>query len=168
MTTPRLGVDIGNVIMAGDNDALFGPVGSYSEERMLAIPEVDDAASTINRLVRLFGSENVWLVSKAHKNTEAKTLRWLEHRAFCGRTAILPRHIWFCRERPEKAIICQILGIAHFVDDRADVLAPMTGIVPHRYLFGHQIGALGITPVPDWTATEQAIRANFPVPGVSQ
>lgn len=44
----------------------------------------------------------------------------------------------FCRERPQKAPICAELGITHFIDDRADVLEPMCGIVANRFLFGPQ------------------------------
>jgi hypothetical protein len=164
---PLLGIDIGNVIMAGDNDALFGPsgFGSYSEEKMLAIPEVSGAVDTIAHLTELFGAEQVYLISKAHKNTEAKTLRWLAHRDFCTRTEVLQQHVWFCRERPEKAVICHWLDIAYFVDDRPDVLFAMKGIVPYRYLFGPQWKAApaGIIATCNWTEAEYAIRQNYPI-----
>jgi hypothetical protein len=156
---PRLGIDIGNVIMAGDNDALFGRSGGYSEQRMLGIPEMPGAVDAIGRLIRLFGPEQVYLISKAHKNTEAKTLRWLAHHDFCARTGLDERHIWFCREWPEKAVICGWLGIAFFVDDRADVLSAMIS-APHRYLFGPQsrVAPDGLVAVPDWATAEAAIR----------
>jgi hypothetical protein len=166
---PRLGIDIGNVLMAGDNDALFGtgPLGrGYVEADMLAMPEMDGAVEAIGRLVlSIFDSENVWLVSKAHRNTEAKTLRWLAYHDILARTALLPEHVWFCRARPDKAAICQSLGITYFVDDRPDVLFPMEGIVPHRYLFGGQPTATGagLTPVADWKEAENAIRGDIPV-----
>lgn len=157
---PRLGIDIGNVIMAGDNDALFGRSGGYSEQRMLGIPEMPGAVDAIAQLIALFGPEQVYLVSKAHKNTEAKTLRWLARHDFCARTGLDERHIWFCRERPEKAVICGWLGITHYVDDREDVLEPMCGVVPHRYLFGSQsyVAPDGLVAVPDWATAEVAIR----------
>jgi hypothetical protein len=168
--TPRLGIDIGNVIMAGDNDALFGsgPMGAgYSEEAMLAMPEVDGAIEAVGRLVQLFGEQNVWLISKASRNTEAKTHRWLLYNSIYSRTGLLETHAWFCRARPDKAVICEFLGIGWFVDDRPDVLYPMDGLVPHRYLLGNQwlVSPRGITAVADWPAAEKAIREDFPVAG---
>jgi hypothetical protein len=162
---PRLGIDIGNVLMAGDNDALFGGPGGYREEWMLRIPEVDSATVMIKRLIQLFGTENVWLVSKAHRNTEAKTHRWLLYNDIYSRTGLLESHAWFCRARPDKTTICQSLGITYFVDDRPDVLFPMEGTVPHRYLFGGQPTATGagLTPVANWKEAEAAIRKDFPV-----
>lgn len=164
MTEPRLGIDIGNVLMSGDNDALFGPgSGSYSEQAMLDIPEVSGATETIGRLVQLFGPDNVWLVSKAHKNTEAKTQRWLLYNSVYHRTGLDELHAWFCRARPDKATICKYLGISYFVDDLPDVLFPMKGIVANRYLFGPQQKAApdGVTSVPDWAAAEKSIREDF-------
>jgi hypothetical protein len=166
----RLGVDIGNVIMGGDNDALFGRQRGLwtddDEKRMLAIPELPGATEAVRQLIlSVFGIENVWLVSKARKNTEAKTWRWLEHHDFCARTSILPSHIWFCRDRGDKALICDSLNIGYFVDNRPDVLDPMLGIVPHRYLFGRRAAEPGssFVAVPDWAAAVAAIRKDIPL-----
>lgn len=163
VTPPRLGIDIGNVLMAGDNDALFGGIKGYDETAMLTIPAVQGAVVAIKRLTQLFGTENVWLISKAHKNTEAKTNRWLAHNDILARTGLLPEHVLFCQARPDKATVCQRLAITYFVDDRPDVLVPMDLAVPHRYLFGPQprAGLKNLTPVEDWPEAEAAIREDF-------
>jgi hypothetical protein len=164
---PRLGIDIGGVIMEADNDAFFGPFGTYREQAMLKIPELPGSVEAIGRLIQLFGTENVWLVSKANKNSEAKSLRWLAHHNFYARTGLLKTHVYCCRVRPDKAAICDWLDIGYFVDDRPDVLTPMDGIVPHRYLFGPQlrwpVSLMGITMADNWRVAEKAIRSDLPV-----
>ncbi|MDP3770860.1 MAG: hypothetical protein Q8R16_01000, partial [bacterium] len=50
------------------------------------------------------------------------------------RTGIGRDHVRFCRERHEKAGICEELGITHFVDDRLEVLGNLT-TVGTLYLF---------------------------------
>jgi len=49
------------------------------------------------------------------------------------------------------AIHCADLAITHFVDDKPDVIAAITPVVPHRYLFK------------SWTATETAILRDLDV-----
>jgi hypothetical protein len=88
-------------------------------------------------LVRRFEGR-VWIVSKCGQRVRERTLEWFEHHRFFERTGIDPRNVRFCFKRPEKAVHCRQLGITHFIDDRADVLEAMTGIVPNRYLFGPQ------------------------------
>ena len=63
-------------------------------------------------------------------------------------------------ERPEKAVICRKLGINGFVDDRADVLQAMRGIVSHLFLFGaHSAPDSAFTAVATWAEAERAIVA---------
>lgn len=61
--------------------------------------------------------------------------------------------------RSGKALHCRELGITHFIDDRADVLEPMAGIVPNRYLFGPQRGRIpaGMCHVMTWREVERAM-----------
>lgn len=49
------------------------------------------------------------------------------------------------------AIHCVDLAITHFVDDKPDVIAAITPVVPHRYLFKN------------WTATETAFLRDLDV-----
>jgi hypothetical protein len=143
----------------------------YREDEMLATPEIPGAFEAVARLAGLFGPENVWLVSKAGPRTEERTLRWLTHHEFCGRTGIDVRHICFCRDWAGKQDICSFLGISYFVDDHPEVATALDGTVAYRYLFGPQtrniptldswIETIGAIPVADWPAAERAIRANF-------
>lgn len=62
------------------------------------------------------------------------------------RTPAVPEgNVRFCLRRPEKAIHCAELGITHFVDDKPDVIAAITPVVPHRYFFK------------DWKTAEAAV-----------
>ena len=94
---PRLGIDIGRVIIAGDGipDAtgtfeVSKPGGDHDtaffegdEAAMLATPEVSGAFDSIAALVPLFGGR-VWLVSKCGPRVQARTLRWLAGHDFYG------------------------------------------------------------------------------------
>jgi hypothetical protein len=157
LTEPRLGVDIGRVIIHGD-----GPDTSFvggSDVDALRAPAVDGALEALARLrVRFAGL--VWLVSKCGPRVEARTRVWLDHHRFFESTGIERDHVRFCRARADKAPICQKLGIGYFVDDRSDVLFAMNGIVPHRFLFAAASAPWpDVVAVPGWSEAERAIAA---------
>jgi hypothetical protein len=133
-TEPRVGVDIGRVIIAGD-----GPDTSFfgSDEEALQVPAMEGAFEGVARLVRAF-SGRVWLVSKCGSNVQRKTLKWLLARDFYAHTGLAEDHVRFCKERPQKAEHARKLGLTHFIDDRVDVLEALDGVVGNRYLFGPQ------------------------------
>jgi hypothetical protein len=151
---PRLGVDIGRVIIAGD-----GPDTSFvggSEEDALRAPAIAGAFEALARLrVRFDG--RVWLVSKCGARVQARTHAWLDHHRFFEETGIERAHLRFCRARHEKAPICGELRITCFIDDRLDVLDALEGIVTTRLLFGSNVSSTpGVTAVPDWIEAERA------------
>jgi hypothetical protein len=154
---PRLGVDIGRVIIEGD-----GPDTSFvggSEDDALRAPQIPGAFEALARLRRAFGGR-VWLVSKCGKRVEARTRLWLARHRFFDVTGINPENLAFCRTRPEKAPICEALGITCFVDDRWDVLATIDGIVPHRILFGAETAPdTRVIPAATWRDAERSILA---------
>jgi predicted HAD superfamily Cof-like phosphohydrolase len=129
----KLGIDIGRVIINGD-----GPDTSFlhaNDQDALSASAVPGAFESIARLVAMFGADRVWLVSKCGANVERKTRGWLIHHRFYEQTGVLEAHLRFCLKRPDKAVICEELGVTHFVDDRQDVLDAMRGKVKHRFLF---------------------------------
>ncbi|MFO0671622.1 MAG: hypothetical protein U0235_18665 [Polyangiaceae bacterium] len=152
----HLGVDIGRVLCSGEGaDTSFF---AASDEEALRTPEVPFAVEALARLVpRLSG--RVWLVSKCGPKIERRTRAWLAAIRFHERTGVPAAHVHFCRERRDKAPICQRLGIQCFVDDRADVLSAMEGIVQHRLLFGPQRGPIDrrYVAVPTWREGEAII-----------
>lgn len=149
---PRaLGIDIGRVIISdgegrGDTSFLGG-----SEADGLRTPPMRGALETIAELVEALEGR-VWLVSKCGPAVQARTRRWLAHWRFHERTGLPSRQLRFCRQRHEKAPICAELGLEAFIDDRPDVLAPMAGIVPWRFLYGPQRGGIpaGLRWLRDW------------------
>jgi hypothetical protein len=148
-TEPRMGVDIGRVIIDGD-----GPDTSFfgSDEESLRVPAVEDAFEGVAQLVRRFAGR-VWLVSKCGHKIQQRTLRWLEARDFFALTGVDPEHVRFCKERPQKADHAKALGLTHFIDDRADVLEALDGIVANRFLFGPQkrsVPPKHLVPVAGW------------------
>ncbi len=159
---PRLGVDIGRVIIAGD-----GPDTSFiggSDEQAMRAPAVEGALEALARLTALFEGR-VWLVSKCGPKVEARSRLWLARHRFFEITGIDAGNLRFCRQRPEKAPICAKLGITCFIDDRIDVLACMAGIVPTRLLFGAwETQTPDVLPVADWQAAERAARESLALP----
>ena len=143
---PRLGIDIGNVIINGPAHPGGGDTAFFQgdEATMIATPEMDGAAAAIARLTALLDGR-VWLVSKCGPRVQARTLRWLEGHDFYQRTGLPRDHVRFCRTRPEKRPHCEELGLTHFVDDHRDVHEAIRGAVSYRYFFGPQAA-----PVPSW------------------
>ena len=77
-------------------------------------------------------------------------MRWFDHHRFFERTGIDSRNVRFCLKRPQKALHCREIGITHFIDDRADVLEAMMGVVPNLYLFGPQRAAATRVHLTTW------------------
>ncbi|WP_405061573.1 hypothetical protein OG474_07965 [Kribbella sp. NBC_01505] len=139
----RWGIDIGRVIINGTTGPGDTSFFAGDTAAMLRTPAVPEAFETIARLVPRF--TDTWLVSKCGPRIQARSLAWLHHHDFFSRTGIPTDHVRFCLRRPEKALHCSDLGLTHFVDDKPDVIAAITPVVPHRYLFR------------DWPTTEAAI-----------
>ena len=134
----RLGIDVGRVLISPGDDTK--PDTSFigrSDAEALETPPYVGMFEVVPALVDRFEG-NVWIVSKCGDRIQARTMQWFSHHRFFERTGIDPGHVRFCRKRPDKAVICRELAITHFVDDRADVLECMVGIVPNLYLFGPQ------------------------------
>lgn len=132
----RFGSDIGGVIICkssqDEEDTFFG------ENYLDAKPEKDcfEVLSEIGN--RIGGVQNIYLISKCGPSFQKKTMEWLDHVQFFKKTGgISKKNVNFCLERPQKAGICENLGITHFIDDRLDVLIhllPVTSI-KKLYLF---------------------------------
>jgi hypothetical protein len=157
---PRLGIDIGRVIIDGPAHAQGGDTAFFTgdEATMLATPEVPGAVAAVARLVTRFDGR-VWLVSKCGPRIQARTRRWLDAHDFYRRTGLPPDHLRFCRTRADKRLHCEQLELTHFIDDHPEVHAAIRGAVDHQYFFGPQR-----RPVPDyglhvstWAHTERLI-----------
>lgn len=158
---PRLGVDIGRVIIAGSTpdgaDTAFFRGGL---DNALRTPSVAGSFEALSLLARRF-AHRLWLISKCQERVEQRTRAWLEHHDFFARTEISADNLLFCRRRSDKAPICATLGITHFVDDRIEVLVPMRDVVSHLYLFGARpqpSDEAWLTAVPDWPAGVELIQ----------
>lgn len=159
--TPRLGIDIGRVIIDGSSHPNGGDTAFFDgdETTMLATPEMPGAFDAIAQLVDVFDGQ-VWLVSKCGPRVRARTERWLAAHHFHGHTGVAPTHMRFCRRRPEKRQHCLDLGLTHFVDDHPEVHRAILGTVDHQFFFGPQrkpVPDYGVH-VSDWRVARDAIR----------
>lgn len=145
---PRLGIDIGGVL-------------SPMAEDVATSAPLPGAIEALARLEARFGPRR-YLVSKAGPHVERKTLRWLAELDFFGRTGIPRRNVVFCRERSDKAPICERLRITRFMDDRLEILGYLRTIVPTRILFVGSgpppaIVPAGIQVVTSWAEAERLL-----------
>ena len=131
----RLGIDIGRVIIDGSSGPDDTSFFSGDTTAMLRTHAVPGAFEAIARLVPLF--EETWLVSKCGPKVQQHSLHWLRHHRFYQQTGVAEGNVRFCLRRPDKAIHCADLGITHFIDDKPDVIAAITPVVPHPYLFNN-------------------------------
>lgn len=124
-----LGVDVGGVIIDRVND---GTDTSFFGRNFLLTTAVADGFEVLKRLSKRF--DQIVLVSKCGQSTQDRTRKWLAHHDFYNRTGIADVDVHFCRERRDKAGICQQLNVTHFIDDRLEVLGYLE-TVPNLYLF---------------------------------
>lgn len=124
-----LGVDVGGVIIDRVND---GTDTSFFGRNFLLTTAVADVFEVLKQLNERF--DKIVLVSKCGQSTQDRTRQWLAHHNFYDRTGLAEVDVHFCRERREKAPICQQLGVTHFIDDRLEVLGYLE-TVSNLYLF---------------------------------
>ncbi len=129
----RVGIDIGGVII--DRAKNDGSDTSFFSDRYLEATPVEGVFEAVKAIVDKHGQQNVYLVSRAGTETERKSKEWLHHHDFFRKTGMNKDNLRFCRERADKAPICQKLRITHFIDDRAEVLSYLF-TVPILILFG--------------------------------
>ncbi|MBP9855708.1 MAG: hypothetical protein KBC48_00150 [Candidatus Pacebacteria bacterium] len=118
-----LGIDFGWTICKIINGRQKN-LAAEMQPNFLENPFVDGAPEVIKELVEVIGAKNMHIVSKADLLSEIHIKDWLRVNGFWTLTGMIPYddHLHFCRERKEKAAICEKLGITHFIDDRLEVL----------------------------------------------
>lgn len=161
---PRLGIDIGRVIIDGSSHPQGGDTALFSgdEATMLATPEMPGSFDAIATLVSAFEGR-AWLVSKCGPVVQERTLRWLQAHDFHDRTGLPIGQVRFCRRRADKRDHCVELGLTHFVDDHPEVHLAIRGAVEHQYLFGvqHAPAPSYVTPTPTWADVERLVLATL-------
>lgn len=123
----KVGIDIGNVLTTKDTD---NPSAAFSNDpyQYLNAPQMEGAYDSVRELVEMFGTENVYLVSKCGKKMQEKSAKWLKYQRFYEITGVQEENVFFCFKRHEKTPICEQLGINVFIDDRYTVLEHMVGL----------------------------------------
>lgn len=124
----RLGIDIGGVIRAK-------ATGPQSVEEYLVARPLTDVTRVITAFVDIFGSENIFIISRCPEYAEDTMVQWLDKQNFFTSIGFKRSNVYFCRERADKARIANQLKLTHFIDDRIDVLDAMKDIVVNRILF---------------------------------
>jgi hypothetical protein len=155
----KVGIDVGGVLIDSHAD---DAQEHFSGSNYVQTPAVADAHLAVKWLVQRFGRGRVLVISKCSERTARRTRNWLVHNGFVGDGMLDPKNVHYCRERAQKAPIAKLLELTHFIDDRADVLGYMDGIVSHRLLFGPQqqpANVPGLVAVADWYEALDRIHA---------
>lgn len=126
--TLRIGIDIEGVIRVKT-------AKSRTIDEYLAATPLKNAAKTIKILVKLFGNENIYIISRCPEYAEDVIIQWLDNQKFFTDINLDRSNVFFCRERADKALIAKRLKLTYFIDDRIDVLDAMKDIVANRILF---------------------------------
>lgn len=157
---PALGVDLNGVIRVRKGDTHVYPR-----------PEVEGAVRHLLRLHHKRFGDGMGIVSTVASGKKDERMSWLDEAKIFARTGIPRNNVTFCQTRREKSQTAQAAGYTHFVDDHAEVLIAMAGIVPHRFLFDPPSGELercsveemkGITVAWTWKELAQLIKATTP------
>jgi len=83
------------------------------------------AFEMILHLAHKFGSENVFIVSKAGERIEERIRQWLEDHAFYEATGFAHENVIFVRGYADKAIVVERLRISIFFDDKCKIVASL-------------------------------------------
>lgn len=129
---PRLGIDIGRVIIANATDV---DTSIFSSSNYLEAAFNEGAMEAIQTITEDSRWDQVHLVSKCGPVVQARTLEVFKHNNFFKHTGIQPANVHFCLTRLGKAPIATELGLTHFIDDRQDVLDILPDTVEHKLLF---------------------------------
>lgn len=114
-----IAIDIGGVLVQhGDAD---GP-GFLDEETFLQAREIEGAYAALELLIRVYGQENVFILSRARENVSRRSLEYFAHTHLLERTGMDPQRILFVRERSDKRAVMAKLGIGILIDDTWTVM----------------------------------------------
>lgn len=125
MVNKKIGLDIMGVIIP---KAVEG--GTLKE--FLSCSALPGAIESIEKLVKLYGNDSIFIISRCPEFAEKAILRWFDEHDFFDKTKFNRENIFFCREQAEKAPIAKRLSLSYFIDDKESVLDFMNDIVPHR------------------------------------
>lgn len=162
---PRLGIDIGRVILANPTDekrSIFTQEGYRNAEF------VEGAIEAVAALHLDKDWEQIHLVSKCSPIIQARTMEVLEMHNFFDKTKMQRENVHFCLQRSDKAKIASELNLTHFVDDRIGVLRLLPDMVrtkilffadqnepiPYEFLHSRE----GITPARGWEVAYLALK----------
>jgi hypothetical protein len=108
----KIGIDLGNVIIGGDNEWFSGG-DSY-----LRTPGVVGASESMDKLYDL--GQELFVVSKAFPRNQIKSVRWLREHDYTDFFDQL--NTFFVLRREDKALVCDSLGLDLMIDDRSDII----------------------------------------------
>ena len=117
---PRFGIDLGGVLCKHNND-VAEDTSKWFEDPESEAPE---AMASVAEIVKLFGPENVFIVSKLKLGSkmETQSRTWLfQTMDICTRTGLLEKNIYFVNDYTGlegKGVMAAKLGLSHFVDDK--------------------------------------------------
>ena len=136
---PRIAIDCGGVLSLTDTDA----TGDNLSEKVTNTIMTQECLQAVALLVKQFGVENTFIISKCKTKMQLATLVMLSRNNFYKKTNFKPENVYFCTHRSggqfqnftnlEKAKVAQgikvgkgevakQLKITHMIDDKMECL----------------------------------------------
>lgn len=155
-STKRIGIDIVGVILPK-------AIETGTIEELMACSALPNAIESIKKLVEIYKSENIFIISRCPEFAEKVIMRWFDEHSFFTETNFSRSNIYFCREQADKAQIAQQLTLSYFIDDKISVLDFMQGIVPNRIQLAVELelkattNDTGIVTLANWSSVLEYI-----------
>ena len=135
-------------------------------EEFLACEALPNAVESIGKIVDLYRSENIFIISRCPEFAEKVIMQWFDEHNFFAVTNFNHSNIYFCREQADKAPIAKKLELTYYIDDKLSVLGFMQSFVPNRIQLAAEMGSredssdTGIVTLPDWSSVLENITKN--------
>ncbi|CAJ1966048.1 unnamed protein product [Cylindrotheca closterium] len=118
----RIGIDFGETIGRVEDHADSAGAYPYSLEM-------------IRHLVFQFGSDHVFIVSKAGPQMQQRISQWLKDATFFQKTNMKRSNLIFCRQYLDKVAIVEKLQISVFFDDNFKVVSSLSKLKQVKRIF---------------------------------
>lgn len=114
----RIGVDIGHVLAWRDKEGR-----DYIRENYPSFPVMAVAVEVLIKMVKCFGSENIFIISTQFPAKQAFAAGiWLERNQILQLTGIPYLNVIICDKGEDKGPIAKGLGVTHMIDDSPKTL----------------------------------------------
>lgn len=120
-----IGIDIGGCISTSVQET-----NDYLSDLFLKAPPVEGSFESIRELVKVFGGENIYIVSQASFPVALRKSEWFGYHKFFEKTGVPRENVIFLADSNQKSEACRMHHIRFFIDNRLEVLERIQTMIP--------------------------------------